>query len=81
MNRQICNIPNINKEKDIAGCAPLPQGKEGEERMIVTCAVGKRYGIQTIARRTGVLPAFVSQILKKNKIYFDLALKEWRVRK
>jgi len=68
-------------QERIAGSGPLPQGKEEEERRIIACAVGKRYGIQTIARRTGLMPASVSQILTKNKVYFDLALKEWRVRK
>jgi hypothetical protein len=67
------------QEKKIAGGGPIPQATD-EERMIVACAIGKRYGIQTIARRTGLMPASVSQILTRNKVYFDLALKEWRVR-
>jgi len=55
--------------------------EEARQRKIIDLAVGHRYGIQTIARRTGVLPGTVSTVLKKNKIEFHPTLKEWRVRK
>lgn len=51
-----------------------------KEQEIVNEAVGKRYGVLTIARRTGVNPEEVARTLQKHKIKWHSALKEWRNR-
>jgi hypothetical protein len=61
-------------------CERRTEIDEAKGKEIADLALGKRYGIQTIARRTGVPPEAVSKFLRKKGIEFHPALKEWRSR-